>query len=217
MDNLLSPSQAQLRDKIISELESPLPGWSSQMPLSPIRHTIHPATPADATEAAVNLLLKPNADGQGYTMIYIKRGTKYGADQHKGQVSFAGGKRETTDLSLKDCAIRETEEELGISAEKISVLGALSPFYVFVSGFIVHPYIAIVPPDTTYAIDTDEVDYVIEVGLDHMLDPDTLRYRQHPFRGTIIEQSPYFDLGNGEILWGATAMMTNEFLTLMRR
>lgn len=212
----LSPSQLRLKQEIITLLDGPLPGWSGQKPLSPIGHSIHPATPSDATEAAVNLLLKPSIETDGYTLIYMKRGTKYGADQHKGQVSFAGGKRELSDDSLLDCALRETEEELGIPSDQIKVLGALSSFYVFISGFIVYPYVAMVPANIEYHIDTDEVAYVIEVELDHLLDPSNLNYRKHPFRKTIIEKSPYFDLGNDEMLWGATAMMTNEFLTLLR-
>ena len=216
MEIILSQRQSEMKERIVAMLDGTLPGWSSQMPLSPIGHTIHPPTPSDAREAAVNLLLKPNAETDSYTMIYIKRGTKYGADQHKGQISFAGGKRESTDETLLDCAIRETEEEIGIKRDKIKVLGALSPFYVFISGFIVYPYVAIVPAGTQYQIDPDEVDYVVEVELDHLLDPNTLKYRPHNFKGKKIEKSPYFHIGGDEILWGATAMMTNEFLSLLR-
>lgn len=217
MGILLSQRQLKLREKITALLDGPLPGWSGQKSLSPIGHQIHPPTPRDTTEAAVNLLLKPNQETDGFILIFIKRGTKYGSDQHKGQVSFAGGKREKTDITLQDCALRETEEELGINKDKIEVLGALSSFYVFISGFIVYPYVAIVPGDIEYQIDPDEVDYVIEVELDHLLDKDNLKYRQHHFKQKVIEKSPYFDLGNEEMLWGATAMMTNEFLTLLRQ
>ena len=213
----LSQLQLQFKEEIATLLSGPLPGWSGQKPLSPIGHTIHPATPDDATEAAVTLLLKPSSQSDSFTLIYIKRGTRYGSDQHKGQVSFAGGKREPTDLTLQDCALRETEEELGIPKDQITLLGSLSSFYVFISGFIVYPFVGIVPADTVYEIDPNEVAYVIEVELDHLLDPKTLHYRKHQFKQSIIEKSPFFDLGNDEMLWGATAMMTNEFLTLIRQ
>ena len=217
MDIVLSPRQLRLKEEITTLLDGPLPGWSGQKPLSPIGHHIHPSTPVGATEAAVNLLLKPSLKNDGYTLIYIKRGTKYGNDQHKGQVSFAGGKREQCDVSIVDCALRETEEEIGIPREQITVLGALSSFYVFISGFIVYPFVAIVPANIEYDIDPNEVAYVLEVDLDHLLDPKNLHYRQHSFKNKIIEKSPYFDIGNDEMLWGATAMMTNEFLTLLRK
>lgn len=212
----LTDRQSQLIVSLREKLSLPLPGWTAQKALSPILHQVHPATPPDATEAGVMLLLRPSTVSDDFQVIYMMRGSKYGADKHKGQISFPGGKREVFDTDLLDCALRETEEELGIDRSAIVVLGPLSDFYVFVSGFIVSPFVGLIPADTIFHPDVDEVEYLIETDLTHLQDPTSLKYRNHHFGKKVIKNSPYFDLGNGDMLWGATSMMTNEFLSILR-
>ncbi len=209
----MTKKQLQFISSVEEALTMDLPGWEAQKLMSPINHQINPAPTSSATEAGVMLLLQPNEDG--FNVVYIKRGSKYGSDKHKGQISFPGGKREVTDQDLLDCALRETEEEIGVDRRQVRVLGALSQFFVFISGFIVSPFVGVIPSDSQFVPDHDEVEYVILADLDNLLDPGSKQYRFHKFGERVIEKSPYFDLGNDEKLWGATAMMTNEFLSIL--
>jgi len=210
----LTGRHLQFISKVEQALTGDLPGWEAQKLMSPINHLINPNPTSSAKEAGVMLLLQPNGDG--FNVIYIKRGSKYGADKHKGQISFPGGKLEESDQDLLDCALRESEEEIGVDRKQIKVLGALSQFFVFISGFIVSPFVGVIPSDLTFTPDHDEVEYVILADLDNLLDPKSKRYRHHRFGEKIIENSPYFAMENNEKLWGATAMMTNEFLSILR-
>lgn len=197
-------------------LSADLPGWPAQKVLSPFNMDILPVIVPNAMEASVMLLLQPSVQNDGFQVIYIKRGSKYGADKHKGQISFPGGKKEMSDISHLACALRETEEELGFDHTQITVLGALSEFYVFVSGFIVRPFVGYIPSSVEFVPDPDEVEYIIKAQLDDLLETSNLKYRKHQFGQKTIEKSPYFDIGNTEKLWGATAMMTNEYLSLLK-
>ena len=194
----------------------PLPGWEAQRLMSPIQHSLHPKTPEDATLAAVFLLLKPIPDTDQFTLLFIKRASKYANDKHKGQVSFAGGKKEPEDNSMLACGLREVEEELGFSRDKVRVLGALSTFYIFISGFLAYPFVGLIPHDTVLVPEPNEVDYIIEVEMDTLFDPASKKVRVHHFGKTIIKNSPYYDLGE-DMLWGATAMMTSEFEAILKQ
>jgi 8-oxo-dGTP pyrophosphatase MutT (NUDIX family) len=210
----MTDRQLQFISIVKEALTEDLPGWKAQKVMSPINHQVNPSPSSSATKAGVMLLLQPHNDG--FNIIYIKRGSKYGSDKHKGQISFPGGKLEETDQHLLDCALRETEEEIGIDRKQIKVLGALSQFFVFISGFIVSPFVGVIPHGLTFSPDPDEVEYVIQASLRDLLDPSSVQYRSHKFGERIIEKSPYFDIGNDEKLWGATAMMTNEFLSILK-
>ncbi len=123
---------------------------------------------------------------------------------HPGQVSFPGGKQEHHDTSLFDTAVRETQEEIGITADNIEVFGQLPPL-VTVSGFSVTPIMAFIQPDYRLSIDANEVAAVFEVPLSYLLDKRNLitqrfMIKSQPHR---IFAFPYQQY----LIWGATAQM----------
>lgn len=183
--------------------------------MSPIKHTLHPKPPDDTTLASVFLLLRPDVSGDDFDLIYIRRASKYAGDKHKGQVSFAGGKKEPEDKTMLDCGLREVEEELGFSRDLIDVIGPMTTFYIFVSGFLAYPFVGLIPSDVAFTPEPNEVEYIIEVKLSNLLNPNCKQVRDHNFRGTIIKDSPYYNLGE-DMLWGATAMMTSEFEAIVK-
>ncbi len=189
-----------------------LPGWEAQKLMSPMFSEKYRAVPEEATPSAILLTLYKNELGN-WSTLYIKRASKYEGDKHKGQISFPGGKQEPTDLNSAACAIRECEEEIGIDPKHIKLLGALSPLYVFVSGFIIYPYIAYIPHLPTLNPDPSEVDYVIDVPLSELFLSKSIR--DFSIRGMKFKDSPYYALKN-EVLWGATAMITSEFEQLTK-
>jgi 8-oxo-dGTP pyrophosphatase MutT (NUDIX family) len=134
---------------------------------------------------------------------------------HAGQVSFPGGRNEAAE-SLLETALRETEEEVGIPAGNLEILGALSPIYIPPSDYEVHPYVAWFSngnqPDFKAA--PDEVAEIIEAPLATFLDPATRIEEQWDFSGQQI-LVPFFAVQEYKV-WGATAVMLSEFIERLR-
>jgi 8-oxo-dGTP pyrophosphatase MutT (NUDIX family) len=133
---------------------------------------------------------------------------------HGGQISLPGGAREPQDKSFSETAVREVSEELGVPAEAISVLGPLTPLYVPPSRFCVYPYVGRALCPFSMRPDPDEVAEVIEVPLDHLLDPGSKGVRTRTRDGRRYEV-PLYKLADHQV-WGATAMILAEFLAMVR-
>lgn len=131
---------------------------------------------------------------------------------HSGQIAFPGGKVDDTDADAVMAALREAQEEVGLSAEFIQVLGTL-PIYTTGSAFIVTPVVALVKPGFTLEPNTGEVADVFEVPLDFLMNP--AHHRKHSFTAEGIERQwfsmPYQDAKTERFIWGATAGMLRNF------
>lgn len=160
-------------------------------------------------EAGVMLLLYP--ENEKMHIVFIKR-NEY-AGPHSAQISFPGGMKEDTDRDLEATALRETEEETGVPAGAIQVLGKLSPLLIPVSNFCVHPYVGWLDHTPEFNPDRSEVQYLICPPISQLLDTDN--HKSGPFnrKGEEII-TPYIDI-DGEMLWGATAMMFSEFMAIL--
>ncbi|WJG11012.1 CoA pyrophosphatase [Aliiglaciecola sp. LCG003] len=121
---------------------------------------------------------------------------------HPGQVSFPGGKQEDYDANLMQTALRETEEEIGIGADKISVIGTL-PMFRTVSRFAVTPFVSFVTPEFHLKLDKNEVDNVFEVPLSHLMDQS--QHLIHWVNRSGREHPIYFIRWQDKTIWGATA------------
>lgn len=131
---------------------------------------------------------------------------------HPGQVSFPGGKHEQFDENLQQTAIRETDEEIGIKAEQIEIIGQLPPLAT-TSGFEVLPVIAFVDPNFELIIDADEVQTVFEVPLNFLLNPKNV-HLQH----LTANKKRHFTYCIGyknHLIWGATAQMLKNLQRLL--
>lgn len=132
-------------------------------------------------------------------------------NSHAGQISFPGGKRDNGE-SLLETALRETEEEIGVAATHIQILGQLSTLYIPPSDFEVHPFVAFYddgrPP--LFKASEAEVAEIIEVPLSMFFDPTVRREEPWSLKGLDI-LVPYFQLGSHKV-WGATAMMLSELI-----
>ncbi len=138
----------------------------------------------------------------GYTVLLTQR-TAHLRD-HAGQISFPGGRVEVEDLSPIDTALRETEEEVGLSRERIRILGFL-PEYRTGTGFRVTPVVALVQPPFDLQPDPFEVAEVFEVPLSFLLDPANHQRHSIHHRGAMRD---YFAMPYGDyFIWGATAGM----------
>jgi 8-oxo-dGTP pyrophosphatase MutT (NUDIX family) len=134
---------------------------------------------------------------------------------HAGQVSFPGGKNEPAE-SLLETALRETEEEIGIPAVKLEILGMLSPIYIPPSDFEVHPFVAWFSDGKRplFKASVDEVAEIIEAPLATLLDPESQVEEIWDF-GNYQMEVPFFAVQDHKV-WGATAVMLSEFIERLR-
>ncbi len=196
-------------DRLRIGLRRPLSGRVAQRRFEPElacgRHFADP--PAGAREAAVVTLLYPAA--KGLLIPLIVRPDQM--EHHANQVSLPGGMVEPGEESSA-AALRELEEEIGVPAARIELLGRLSPLYVFVSNHYVIPWVAVLDVRPTLRPDAREVAEVLELPLDHLCDPAYHDAGWHETRGIRI-RTPYIACGRHRI-WGATAMILAELATL---
>jgi 8-oxo-dGTP pyrophosphatase MutT (NUDIX family) len=202
-----------LIQKIEKSLQNELPGRAAQFKMTNISRTLDDIVPSDAKLAGVKLLLFPKQDK--LHLSFIQRTAKNPNDPHSGQISFPGGKLEPNDESLLACALRETEEEVGVLPSKIKVLGALTQLYIPVSNFDVYPFVGFLEEEPLFKLQESEVKSVITLPIDHFLNPENLDSTDITVRNFTMKNVPYFKAENNKI-WGATAMILNEFLTIWK-
>ena len=142
---------------------------------------------------------------EGHSVILTRRAENLRA--HPGQISFPGGKIEPTDKSPLDAALREAEEEIGLSAGQVEVSGALHP-YPTGTGFLVTPYIGFIDPQFQPIADPREVAEVFEVPLDFVMD--RRNYRRESYTRNGARRHFYVIMVRDYRIWGATAGMLHE-------
>lgn len=147
-------------------------------------------------------------------LVLILRNSYKGV--HSAQVGFPGGKYEEDDGDLMETALREAEEEVGVSKNIVDVLKKMSPLYIPPSNFMVHPYVAISESTPNFIKQDEEVDAIIEVKLKNFLDDANTITTRVPTSFDVEVDVPAFKL-NGHIVWGATAMMLGEIKDLLKQ
>ena len=192
-------------------LSQPLPGIDAQSDLAIVNRKVFTQVPSAAKQAAVCAVLYPHENQ--VRLAYIQR-ARHDNDRHSGQVSFPGGQVEDIDKTLQDTAIRELFEETGIQANSDQVLGELTSLYIPVSNFQVHPFVIGLDEKPTVLRQESEVDEIFGFNLDKLLKAQILR-KKIAGQGFVVQDAPYFELDE-RTLWGATAMMTNELLAVVR-
>jgi len=154
----------------------------------------------DLTPAAV--LVPVIMRESGATMLLTQR-TAHLRD-HAGQVSFPGGRCEESDASAEATALREAEEEVGLPASQIEILGRL-PEYRTGTGFVITPVVGLVTPPLNLRLDDFEVAEVFEPPLEFLLDSANHQRHTIEVRGALHE---YWAMPwRGYYIWGATAGM----------
>ncbi|MGZ7040060.1 MAG: CoA pyrophosphatase, partial [Thermoanaerobaculia bacterium] len=168
-----------------------------------------PALEIDAPEHRRACVLIPLLRDHGWSLLFSRRAENMAA--HSGQIAFPGGAVEAGE-SLADAAIREAEEEVGIPARNVELIGRLDDV-ITNSGFLVAPFAGIVHDRVEYVLQAREVAEVFEVPIDALLHPSkpdvryvTFRDRRYPAYSYTHEQ---YDI------WGLTGRMLKSFLDLV--
>lgn len=200
----------RLEDALIAGLDGRLPGPQAQTLMAPRpRVGWQPGQiPDDARPGAGLLLVYPH-DGRGHLVLTLRESH---LPQHAGQVSLPGGAVDPGESSV-EAALREAHEEIAVEPGDVRVLGELSPLHIPVSGYVLRPFVGMVDRRPALRPEAGEVARILEVPLDHLFDPARLEVQERRFeRGTF--EVPVFHV-SGEQVWGATAMILAEFLSLI--
>jgi 8-oxo-dGTP pyrophosphatase MutT (NUDIX family) len=164
-------------------------------PVDPQLREHFPLAPAAAA------VLVPIVDHQsGLTVLLTRRSANLRT--HAGQISFPGGRIDTSDAGPLQAALRESEEEIGLAREHVTFAGYLEPHLVL-TGFWITPVVGFVRPGFNLKLAPREVESTFEVPLDHILDLDNHRSRLRMIGETAVQ---VYDIPFGEHnIWGATA------------
>ncbi|HZR23295.1 MAG TPA: CoA pyrophosphatase [Vicinamibacterales bacterium] len=196
-------------DVLQRRLRETLPGPDAHAHLAPIPRRQWPASfnPARIRNAAGLLLLFP-VDDRPRVVLTERAHT---LERHRGQISLPGGVVDPGE-TFERAALREANEEIGLATDAVRVLGALTPIDIPVSGFRLHPIVAMTHDRPALTPHDGEVARIVEVALDELLHPSTLAWTRRERDGVAIAV-PTFRV-NGVDIWGATAMVLAEFLAL---
>ena len=202
---------SKLAQKLQIRLINNLPGKDEQwrMRVTSDKSYNFDNTEEDAIQSAVLILLY---EENGVICFTLTERTQT-VEHHRGQISLPGGARET-DEKLSSTAIRETQEEIGIYAYDVDLIGALSPLFVPVTGFIINPFVGIINANFEPQPAPEEVETVISVHVNELLNDDNELQEKRNLRGYDMN-IPYFLL-SGHKVWGATAMILSEFKTVLK-
>lgn len=133
-------------------------------------------------------------------------------EKHKGQISFPGGMAESGDKDLKQTALRETEEEMGILAEHVTILGRTDNFLTN-TRFMVTPFVGFFNYPYDYNINKAEIDEVIEVPLAILLDKNNFKRENWEREGVVWDM--HFYSYNGHVIWGVTGFLLSNFINIV--
>lgn len=201
-------------EELRAALKGELPGYTAQLKMAHSFRNSGPQYVEDATPASV-LILFYQKNGIWHIPL-IQRPSNNPADPHNGQVAFPGGRYETEDNTLQNAALREAQEEVNIQPKDVQVLGKLTPLYIPVSGYLVHPFVGYLDYIPDFVPQAGEVQSIIEAPVESFLDTRNLHKKDMHFsEGRTLKGVDYFDI-EGKVVWGATAMMMSEILDVLR-
>ena len=198
--------------RLIKLKNKSLPGVQSHLELAPKnriqllkKHKLNLKT----HDAAVSLCFYPDLTNNVILPLILRN--KYDG-VHSNQISLPGGKKEDVDLDLIETSKRETFEELGIKKENMNFQFKLTDIYIPPSNFLVRPYIFIVYDTPLLNPNHHEVVKVIKPNLKSLMKLNI----QYGYINEKKKECPFFLIEN-HIVWGATAMILNEFLSLFKQ
>jgi 8-oxo-dGTP pyrophosphatase MutT (NUDIX family) len=202
-----------LSKKIAERLLLPLPGGDAHepfraQPVGDVRPLFDHAIPPKPGGV---LILLFEEDGQ--IKFPLTKRTVY-AGAHSGQISLPGGKGEPGEDNIQT-ALRECEEEIGVGRNSLKTLGVLSDFFVMPSNFMVTPVVAAANEKLIFKPDAHEVARILKCDIASLMRDDAMKNREILAAGKYKMMAPHFEI-EGEVVWGATAMMLNEFRMILK-
>eukprot|EP00510_Aplanochytrium_minuta_P001809 CAMPEP_0184012296 /NCGR_PEP_ID=MMETSP0954-20121128/4322_1 /TAXON_ID=627963 /ORGANISM="Aplanochytrium sp, Strain PBS07" /LENGTH=222 /DNA_ID=CAMNT_0026292245 /DNA_START=2152 /DNA_END=2820 /DNA_ORIENTATION=+ len=210
------PSYEEFVSKLKSSMSEnvQLPGEESHLKMLPgSRHrllaSMEEVKRKQPKKSAVCILLYPIDDVPHFCLT--QRNSYDGV--HSGEVCFPGGSYDQEDKTLKNTALRETWEEIGVVRSEIEIIARLTDLYIPPSNFLVSPFIGICSYTPTFQPDPREVESVINVPVASLLDESLVKSKKIPTAGKTMD-APYFDFYDKHV-WGATAGILSELKAII--
>jgi len=157
-----------------------------------------------STDAAVLVPLYPRGD----ELVAVFTERREDLRRHAGEISFPGGRQDFPDEDLRKTALREAEEEIGLSPAHVELVGALPPTGTFVTGYRIHPFVGLIEPGHEWAMQEAEVARILELSLPELVAGFEMKRLLR--RGVPIKTPTYTVDGN--LVWGATARIVQGLL-----
>lgn len=201
-------------EPLMAALRAPLPGAEAQVTMAPgarIKEMFHHTPDRQSIQSGVMILIYAR-NGVMHTLM-IRRPEYPGI--HSGQMAFPGGRYEECDTTMQDTALREMEEEIGIRAGSVQVAGPLTQLYIPPSNYMVHPFVGFTHPDPVFYPDPAEVAGVVEIPLHMLMHPGAVQHLPPAPEFKFMDVPAY--VINNAVIWGATAMITAEFMAVLQR
>jgi len=198
-------------DDVKRAMQRPLLGLEAQARMAPPYRPDQIAVmlnPPACKQAGVLILLYPLGGQLCFPLTKRPESVEY----HKGQISLPGGSQENGE-SLYQTALREAQEEVGVAADSVELIGQLSQLYVPPSNFCIRPFVGYVAQRPNFEIEAVEVAELIEAPLGALFDPATARVEDWEIRGGVVP-IPFYQFGPHKV-WGATAMILSEFAAML--
>ena len=166
-----------------------------------LRHHKKKKITGENLKASAVLILLFYNQGQ-YHVLFTERSDE--VNFHKGQVCFPGGTQEPSDSSLLQTALRETEEEIGLEAKDVEILGELDDSIALTSNYVISPFVAFIQYPHSLKTNGREVKGAFFVPLSFLMDEANFKQDSYAYE--------YED----HIIWGATAMILRQFIDLLK-
>lgn len=172
-----------------------------------LRQKRHIAAP-HRTPSAV---LVPLYEKQGKPYLFFIRRTER-VKNHRGQICFPGGTYEENDSTLLNTALRECAEEIGLAPEAVALLGELDDVITKDSGFVISPFVAIIPRTYPFRLDSYEVAEIIGAPISALLDKNCRQQGRETVDGATVTTCSYHY--QSRLIWGATARILKQLLEI---
>ncbi|HKR03270.1 MAG TPA: CoA pyrophosphatase [Bacteroidia bacterium] len=193
--------------------KEPLPGSDAQVLMAPETRLSNEEYLKQFPEhriSSVLFLLFPSDGKTNFVLI-----ERSGGGVHSGQIALPGGKYEASDVTYENTALRETEEEIGVNKNEIRLLGTLTDLFIPASKFRVYPHVGLIENKPDFVPHQLEVKSIVEADLGTFLEKNIIHKKN--FKTSYGQLSAPYYLYHGYEIWGATAMLVSEFLTMFKQ
>jgi 8-oxo-dGTP pyrophosphatase MutT (NUDIX family) len=144
--------------------------------------------------------------GDPLTAVFTER--RADLRRHAGEISFPGGRQDEPDEDLRMTALREAEEEIGLPASEVELVGALPPVGTFVTGYRIYPFVGRIPPGRVWTLQESEVAQVLEFSLRDLVAGHEMK---RLVRKGVPIKTPTYTV-DGHLIWGATGRIVASLL-----